>query len=367
MPQQTTGYDPDFLGIKLAFPKIPKAQCAPLKTGSGNEIKYIHYSSFLHKERSLPLMTAANIKGEGYNAPVRAGDEPWDYCEQVLEKYQLDGAFYGNDGNTFDRGHLVRRIDPCWGDDDIADEAEIETFRWTNCTPQHKKLNQKGGIWYELEQHVMENGVKNKIANISVFAGPVLNKNDKGLPVKKGKYKDQIIQIPIEFWKVIVWKKTDGKLYAVGFLMSQWEFIKTKVKPVPAVIEHLARAPKPKLADDYFENLKFKDHKTYQVPIKAIEDKTGIKFDWSNVHFPFKASHAQVVKATPLKNKYTFAAIHNKKKRLKATRGMAVTNELVKRTLQKEETPLSETQVQKAIKKGYAGAIKRYTLKNIKL
>jgi endonuclease G len=357
------GYDDQFTGLKLHLPKLPSTQCAPLKSGSGKEIKYIHYSSFLHKDRQLPLLCASNIRGEGYNAPDRAGDEPWDYSDQVLNKYQLDESFYGNDGNTFDRGHIVRRVDPCWGDDDIVDDAEAQTFRWTNCTPQHKKLNQTGGVWYQLEQHVMEHGVKGKIADIAVFAGPVLSKDDKFMEVKKGKLKGKFIQIPIEFWKVIVWKKSDNKLYAVGFLMSQWEFIKTRVKDMAKPVA----APKKPLPDDYFENLKFKDHKTYQVPLSAIAKKTGIKFDWTNVKLPYKTNKAKAVKATPLRNKFTFGALHNKIKRMKAVAGVAPSKDAAARAVKVEEKPLSKAQVMRAIKKGFGGAIKQYELKNITL
>ncbi len=66
----------------------------------------------------------------------------------------------------------------------------------------------------------MENGVKNKMADICVFSGPVLDPNDK---IFKKQYQNKDVQIPVQFFKIIVWKKSNGKLYAVGFLMSQWE------------------------------------------------------------------------------------------------------------------------------------------------
>jgi len=361
MLRTVRGYMPDFMGVQLKLPEVPNSACAPLKSGTGKEIKYLHYSSFLHKNRKLPLLCATNIKGEGYNAPER-GTDVWNSSEQVLARYQLDNSFYGNDGNTFDRGHIVRRVDTCWGGDDIVDDAEKETFMWTNCTPQHKKLNQQGGVWFELEQHVMENGVKNKIADISVFAGPVLDENDKYFKVPTGKLKEALIQIPTEFWKIIVWKKSNGNLYAVGFLMSQWEFIKRKVIDKPS-----AAAAKEPLPDSYFENLKFKDHQTYQVPISVIQEKTGIKFDWANVNFPYKARRARTVQATPLKNKITFGSIYNKMKRIRATTGLPTNSKAAIRAVHAEEKPLSKAQIARAVRQGFQGAIKQYTLTNIKL
>jgi endonuclease G len=360
MPASTMGYDPKFTGLTLKMPRLPLTVCAPLKSGTGKEIKYIHYSCFLHKSRKLPLLCASNIKGEGYNAPSRGGTEPWQDCEQVLPTYQINNDFYGNDGNLFDRGHIVRRVDTCWGDDETAEEAEKQTFRWINCTPQHKKLNQRGGAWFQLEQHIMENGVKNKLADIVVFSGPVLSNNDSYFEVKRGPLKGKLIQVPTEYWKVIVWKKSDNKLYAVGFIMSQWEFIKSKVKKTPTA----AAAPLP---DDYFENLKFQNHQTYQVRVSDIEKKTGIKFNWSNVAFPYKAARAQTVKATALKNKYPFAAIYYKLKRLKAAERIEPSKAAALRAVAKEEQPLSPARIRKAVKAGFGPAIKQYKLSNIKL
>lgn len=362
MPNANQGYDKTFTGLTLNLPSIPASLCAPLKNDKGIEIRYTHYSSFQHKDRKLPLLCASNIKGEGYNAPNRAGNEPCDWSDQVINACQLNNDFYGNDGNTFDRGHIVRRVDTCWGDDDVAEKAEAETFRWSNCSPQHKKLNQKGGAWFQLEQHVMENGVKNKLADICVFAGPVLSKDDKYMEVKKGALKGQYIQIPTEFWKVIVWKKSDGKLYGVGFLMNQWEFIKEKVTDIPAVV---AVKKKEVIKDDYFENLKFADNKTYQVPISVIAKKTEIKFDWKNVQFPYKPKKAKVVKATPLRKKYAFSSLYLGLKLLKAESG---SRPAVGSTLRKAAIlPLSENRIAKAKKAKYTGALRQYTLSNITL
>jgi endonuclease G, mitochondrial len=362
------GYNRKFLGETIAVPKLPTKEIASVVGGVKKEIKYINYSSYQHKERKLPFMTVVNIKGEGYNAPTREGTEPWDFSTQVAEDLQLDGRFYGNDQNTFDRGHLVRRIDPCWGSDAVVDEAEKNTFVWTNCTPQHKKLNQKGGVWYQLEQHVMENGVKNKMADVTVFAGPVLNKDDKAMLVTKGFYKGQYIQIPIEFWKIIVWKKSNGKFYAVGFLMSQWEFIKTKLVDMPAPVTKALFRKKAKavLADDYFEQLKFADHQTYQVPISAIEKKTGIKFNWSNVSFSYKAKKPKAVGAKAQKKQVAFADVYKAKTGNNKT-GLVSKSSKKQKSITPVIASLSSARISKAVKHGYAGAVKRYQLTNITL
>jgi endonuclease G, mitochondrial len=217
-------------------------------------------------------------------------------------------------------------------------------------------LNQRGGAWFELEQHVMENGVKNKIADISVFSGPVLDKNDK---IFKKQYKKKDVQIPVEYWKVIVWKKSNGKLYAVGFLMSQWEWIKDVVKEKPGVL----RAPKPKIDDDYFENIKFKNHATYQVPITEIEKATGIKFNWSNVSFPYKKRTPQKIAAKPVAKVYPTRTIREIKE-IKQSKPSTALRGLSRKL---DAGTVSKQRAAQLVQNGQAPLIKRFALKNIKL
>jgi|GEM_PF-3353068 len=364
MPSPVKGFDANFLGRKLAFPKLDNKLCAPLLTGTGHEIVYTHFSVFVHKERRLPIMSACNIRGEAYNAEPREGTEPWDYSDQIEKAFQIDNEFYGNDKNTFDRGHLVRRVDPCWGVPEVANQAEAETFRWVNCTPQHNKLNRNGGVWFQLEQHIMEKGVRGKIADISVFAGPVLNSADK---LFKLQYRNTDVPIPVVFWKIIVWKKADNKMYAVGFMMSQWQWIKHMLieesAPAPAVLE---KAVKPKLEDTYFENLEFSDHQTYQVPISAIAAATGIKFNWRNVRFPFVQKKFKPVTGEPVAKVFAFETINQTANELALSTNDAISQATLDTAVQEKE-PLTNKQVELAVNNGMAGAIKRYELKGIQL
>jgi endonuclease G len=349
---QHVGYNKSFLGKELTMPKVPLKLCAPTKK-KGREIVYTHFTLYLHKERKLPLLAAVNIRGEAYSAFPRGGTEPWVYSEQVDEAYQIDNRFYGNDFNTFDRGHMVRRVDPCWGPGSLSAKADKETFTWANCAPQHKKLNQRGGAWAELEQHIMENGVKNKIADISVFSGPVLAAND-GVFIKQYLKKD--VQVPTLFWKVIVWKKQNGRLYAVGFMMSQWEWIKKVVKTKPRALRL------PELEDDYFENIKFKEHETYQVQVKDIENATGIMFNWKQVHFPFKEKVPQKIVAVPLKKVLPMRIVREIKA---AGKVKPASKQKMQRYVDREQ--LNAARLQAVEANGQLPLFRRYELKGIQL
>lgn len=139
-----------------------------------------------------------------------------------------------------DRGHLVRRLDPVWGDKAI--QANNDTFHFTNSSPQHKNLNQK--IWLDLENYILQNA-QNHNLKVSIFTGPVFRSDDM---IYRGKFK-----IPAEFWKVAVMIKDDGKISATAYLQTQKNMI---------------------------ENLEFAygEYKTYQVPVSRIEEITGLDF-----------------------------------------------------------------------------------------
>lgn len=85
--------------------------------------------------------------------------------------------------------------------------ANDDTFHWTNCSPQHEvfnqstKANQRGLLlWGTLENHVTEQGAQGT-KKLSVFNGPIFRANDR---VHRG------VQVPSEFYKLIVYTKDDG-------------------------------------------------------------------------------------------------------------------------------------------------------------
>jgi endonuclease G len=96
-------------------------------------------------------------------------------------------AVYAN--NDLDRGHLVRRRDPVWGETATAQEANADTFAYTNASPQAGSFNQSKQLWLGLEDHVLTYARTNR-NRVSVFTAPVLSESD---PVYRG------TQIPQSF------------------------------------------------------------------------------------------------------------------------------------------------------------------------
>jgi endonuclease G, mitochondrial len=304
-PASDGGYQSGFLGpaFNIKFPELnPEQKKDIVKLPAGaSKLDYIHYSVVLSKKRQLAYFTAVNIDGTSWQDNPRKGD--WQDDPRIKAGEQLGQSLYDAKNSDFDRGHLVRREDPEWGEPSLSIKAGINTFWFPNCTPQHLKLNQR--IWAELEANILHTGADKENLKINVFTGPVLSETD-GIFVTKVNGRD--IQLPNLFWKVVVWTKSNKKAYAVGFLMSQEKFLlDAKIIKKQLVISSRKRI----LSDeDIFEHLKFKDGKTYQVKLDEIEKLSGLKFNWPGVIRPFKKTAPAAITGRKIP-----------KTRLKRTRG----------------------------------------------
>ena len=236
------GYVPHFLEKTIPLPTISNSltnDIVKLKNNNDIELKYTNFSLVMSKSRKLPFFTAVNIDGSQLKLLERTRDA-WYYDPRIEKEFQYGPDLYFN--NDLDRGHLVRRLDPVWGPN--FKDANEDTFHFTNCSPQHKNLNQK--TWLELEDYILKNADVHDL-KVNVFTGPIFNANDL---IYRGKY-----LIPAEFWKVVTIIKNDDKksISATAYLQTQKQLI---------------------------ENLKFVfgEFKTYQVQIKKIETLTGLDF-----------------------------------------------------------------------------------------
>lgn len=247
--ESLTGYDANFLGNNYTVP-LPKLRSdlaqdiSPLTTGN-TVLDYTHFSIVMSKSRRLAFYTAVNINGEQL-VDLQRNAEKWYFDPRIDRIYQCGPELYDN--NDFDRGHLVRRLDPVWGE--LAQKANKDTFHFTNCSPQHKDLNQK--TWLDLEEYILKNADTFNL-KVNVFTGPVFRTDDM-------LYRE--IKIPADFWKIAVMVKDDGNLSATAYLQTQRSLIMD------------------------FE-FAFGSYKTYQVAITNIENLTGLDFGDLRNHDPF--------------------------------------------------------------------------------
>jgi endonuclease G, mitochondrial len=233
------GFDENFLGVTARMPK-PGSSHSLLKIDGAPKIDYTHYSVVMSETRRLPIITAVNINGELKKSLKRK--DAWGFDPRVAKEHQLGHTeFYGP--QAFDKGHMVRREDPGWGD--TLEEAllgEEDTFVYTNAVPQMPQLNQRS--WLSLEDYVLQNA-KTHGFKVSVFTGPVLRANDP-------EYGD--IPVPVDFWKVIAMIDADTEdLLVSAYMLSQEGMMPT-------------------------EGFRYGPFKTYQVPLAKVANEADIKF-----------------------------------------------------------------------------------------
>ncbi|HEY3312283.1 MAG TPA: DNA/RNA non-specific endonuclease [Anaerolineales bacterium] len=223
------GFDTTFLGISTPLPRVKtQALIAPMLDGR-KVIPYEHFSLVLHKTRKLAIFTASNVDGSSkakFPEPgkdyTRSGltglgnfeMEKWVIDPRVDVQFQIPDAFYNKDNGAFDKGHIVRREDVCFGGDYAqVQRANGDTFHVTNCSPQRGNFNRSGshGIWGQLENFV---GAQSGAERYCIFAGPVLSPQDK---IFVG---TERVMLPDRFWKVICAIK-DGKLQVFAFVLAQ--------------------------------------------------------------------------------------------------------------------------------------------------
>lgn len=248
------GYDPNFLGdgaLNVPLPHLGdhSQDISLLLDGSGNELKYHHFSVLQSISRKLPRLTAVNIHGKKLGK-VNASNS-WHFDPRIDLAHQSGNELYKDSSvsNPLDRGHMVRRLDPCWGRKSDILKAQRDTYHYTNSAPQHLSLNRKH--WVGLEDYILD-AAKAEDFKISVFTGPVFRERD---PVLSSKMSD--VQIPQEYWKIAVMIHMDtGALSSSGYILSQGEMIKGFTEAAFVLGQF----------------------KTYQVPIRLIEKHTGYDF-----------------------------------------------------------------------------------------
>lgn len=243
-----TGYDAEFLGDgtkRVPLPKLTPAQvkrAARMRSRGGSAGNYVlpyhHFSVVVDKPRRMARYSAVNIDGALIQRLKRKSD-PWAFDPRIRRNYQLGNALYA--GNELDRGHLVRRLDPVW--DTVAEDAEMDTYFFTNCSPQVAHFNQT--LWGDLEDYILEHAVTQNF-RASVFTGPVLDDS------RDPPYRDALL--PGAYWKVAAIVRADtDEVAASGYLVSQSDLL--------SGVEFV-----------------YGQFKTYQLPIKRIERLTGLDF-----------------------------------------------------------------------------------------
>lgn len=253
--------DDDIIKANINFPignSTIKKDLAPIQGNQDRTLHYLNFSIQLSASRKFPFFTASNIDGNLFKKASRATS--WKKDKRSKE-FQWGRELYSASKSHFDKGHMTKREDVQWAEThDLAQKAANSTFYYSNAVPQHKDLNRK--IWRRLENYILHTETRKKSLKVCVFTGPVLSKND---PFFVTLVRGKAVQIPSIFWKIVIYPKENGKLYRVGFMISQYNLLSKN-----GIINELESGIP---ADDVF--MQFNKSEVYQVDIAKIEQVTG--------------------------------------------------------------------------------------------
>ncbi len=250
-----SGYDPEFLAVSTPFPVPPVATLT-------HDLPFTHFSVLLHLTRRLAVATGVNLDGSALLDLPRGDD--WHLDPRVLPSQQTGPDVYAD--NDLDRGHLVRRRDPVWGDPQLAAQANRDTFSYVNAAPQAAAFNQGEQLWLGLEDYILDHA-QSLGQRLSVFTAPMLAEED---PPYRG------VRIPRRFWKIAAW--------ATGSLSQGLPDAATTEEPVLAATAYVLDQT-PLLEDVELATLQalragdpppLGPYRTFQVPVLDVASLTGL-------------------------------------------------------------------------------------------
>ena len=216
-PEAGRGFAPSFLQDTIALPSAASRAVENdlVAVGDRAVVDYTHFSLAMSKSRRFARWVAWNIDGGSIKRISRTGI-PFKKDPGVPAEFQVGDELYR--ANPLDRGHIARRQDLLWGALAEAEQANIDSFFFTNITPQHEAFNQSGahGIWGELENAIFSD-VDVADLRISVIGGPIFGDRDP-------EYRQ--VRLPKEFYKILYWRERgSAALKAKGYVLTQTDLI----------------------------------------------------------------------------------------------------------------------------------------------
>lgn len=225
------GYDPRFLGVDVPLPTLKPAPRfggftvipRPSRPEDVNELRYRRHSVLMCAGRRLAYVSTCNVD---FDPPVnlgrKDGTSSWRLDPRLDAAQQLGAIYYSN--NDYDRGHLTRRDDVAWGSSKAdALQANNDSFFFPNAAPQYFTFNQSDDftglgldLWGDLENFISEQGAAQR-TRLAILNGPVFGTADKP-------YKDALV--PLQFWKIVVWRDGQEAPGALGFLLDQSSLVR---------------------------------------------------------------------------------------------------------------------------------------------
>lgn len=211
------GYSPTFIGQSVPLPASASDEVKAdlLDVGGETVFDYTHFSLAMSRSRRFARWVSWNIDGGALKSLSRKGIS-FKKDPHLPFDAQVGDELYAH--NPLDRGHIARRADLVWGTLEEAKKANLDSFFFTNITPQHEDFNRSSahGIWGQLENAIFAD-VEVEDLRISVIGGPIFSAND---PLYRG------VQLPRQFWKIIYYREAGSSdVTARAYVLTQADLL----------------------------------------------------------------------------------------------------------------------------------------------
>ncbi|MDR7314577.1 DNA/RNA non-specific endonuclease [Brevibacillus nitrificans] len=236
-----TGYDPFFLNEKHPIPlPLPQGRVAAEALQDGAVFDFTHFSIVMNQRTRFAIFSAACVDLL-QATPVTRDNSSWHFDERIGEQNQVGPKYYAQ--NDYDKGHLTRRRDICWGERREAEQANYDSFCYANIALQHHHFNT--GIWNCLEDWVIQRLQAAK--RLIILTGPIHKDDDEEYCA---------VHVPFGFWKSVLYVNEEQQISCLSFLIRQ--------------------SPERSTNRCEYQRLV-----TYQVPLETIAKETSLRFDAS--------------------------------------------------------------------------------------
>lgn len=282
------GFEPAFLAdgsIRTPWPGLPANIAESLARpsdlpGEAGELRYTHFGVKYSATDKLPIMTAVNIDG-AQSIRIKRGRDQWFSDGRINRNLQLGSANFRDP--EIDRGHMVRREDPNWGDEQTARAANDDTFHYVNAAAQHSLLNQGKALWQGLENYILDHSRTHGF-RACVFTGPILGDDDETIDGAR---------VPEEYWKLVATQDESGnRLRATAYVLSQGQLIRDLMERRSQV--------------EAMEGVVLGEYRTFQVAVADLAEATGYDFSAYEAADPLgrrgEQEAADTLRFVPLEN-----------------------------------------------------------------
>jgi endonuclease G len=245
-------YDIGFLGngVEAPLPTFgPELAGDIVRSSHLRDEIYADYPTFslvMNSRHRSAAFVALNIDQSRLGG---TGSKSWTFDTRVANNLQLNNDYYRQ--NVWDRGHMARRASAAWGSNQAQrNRNSRETYYWTNAALQHQWVNQDEWLGVEEWVRTLEDDQNNRVCSIS---GPIYSEIHTSVE-PNGRTP---AAVPNAFFKVVMFRHRDSQ-----------DQLSVRAFIVPQNAATMR-------ANGEFEG---EDLQTYQVPIRLIEQQTGLVF-----------------------------------------------------------------------------------------